>query len=331
MERLGWGGGVGERGSGSLGPCVSKQGRARLTQTGVCLRSEVGGRRETHEGWDRAGRQPARSLAGRWEISPTFGISLKEGRLLRLLISLLAGLTLLLGPEAPGPGPQLQNSLVGSSGLCTFLGFRLPPPRGPPALLSPVPAQVSGARECLTLVDLISNPLTFSSARQAWVPGNVTILFPLPPTPAPTRPRIPSYPSLPLASPFPLLRWGKAGSCRRPWAPGTLHPEPLRRGSPARSLAFFTWLCKREGARRWGQCCPVRPPGVGPGMARGPAAASWGRGLPSRGRWALLGLWFLILLPPPPHRPPPSSKLESPKPRGSGRPGAGESPKASRA
>ena len=34
MERLGWGGDVGERGPGSLGPCVSKQGRARLTQTG---------------------------------------------------------------------------------------------------------------------------------------------------------------------------------------------------------------------------------------------------------------------------------------------------------
>lgn len=34
MERLGWGGDVGERGPGSLGPCVSKEGRARLTQTG---------------------------------------------------------------------------------------------------------------------------------------------------------------------------------------------------------------------------------------------------------------------------------------------------------
>lgn len=230
-------------------------------------------------GTELAASQPARSLAGRWETSPTFGISLKEGRLLRLLISLLAGLTLLLGPEAPGPGPQLQNSLVGSSGLCTFLGFRLPPPRGPPPLLSPVPAQVSGARECLTLVDLISNPLTFSWARQAWVPGNVTILFPVPPTPPPpTRPRIPSYPSLPLASPFPLLRWGKAGSCRRPWAPGTLHPEPLRRGSPARSLAFFTWLCKREGARRWGQCCPVRPPGRGPWYGPRPRGCQLGAG-----------------------------------------------------
>lgn len=165
----------------------------------------------------------------RWEISPTFGISLKEGRLLRPLIPLLAGLTLLLGPEAPGPDPQLQNSLVGSSGLCTFLGFRLPPPSAHP-LLSPVPAEPSGARECLTLVDLISNPLTFSSARQAWVPGNVKILFPLPPAPTSPRPRTPSYPSVPLAFPHAALGEGRV----LPQTLGSKHPPPRTppRGQP---------------------------------------------------------------------------------------------------
>ena len=278
MERLGWGGGVGERGSGSLGPCVSKQGRARLTQTGVCLRSEVGGRRETHEGWDRAGRQPARSLAGRWEISPTFGISLKEGRLLRLLISLLAGLTLLLGPEAPGPGPQLQNSLVGSSGLCTFLGFRLPPPRGPPALLSPVPAQVSGARECLTLVDLISNPLTFSSARQAWVPGNVTILFPLPPTPPPTRPRIPVLPKPPTSLAFPLAALGEGRVL--PPTLGSRHPPPRTppQGQPRPLPRILHVAMQTRGCQALGTMLPCEAAGRGPWYGPRPRGCQLGAG-----------------------------------------------------
>lgn len=59
---------------------------------------------------------------------------------------LLAGLTLLLGPEAPRPWPQLQNSLVGGSGLCTFLGLGCPLREDPLPSSLQSQLQVSGQR-----------------------------------------------------------------------------------------------------------------------------------------------------------------------------------------
>lgn len=52
-----------------------------------------------------------------------------------------------------------------------------------------------------------------------------------------------------------------------------------RDSSPACSLTFFTWLCKREGARhRADNGCPVHPPRAwAPGMAC--SSSSWGAGV----------------------------------------------------
>lgn len=260
-------------------------------------------------GTELAASQPARSLAGRWETSPTFGISLKEGRLLRLLISLLAGLTLLLGPEAPGPGPQLQNSLVGSSGLCTFLGFRLPPPRGPPPLLSPVPAQVSGARECLTLVDLISNPLTFSWARQAWVPGNVTILFPVPPTPPPNPPPHPLLPKPPTSLAFPLAALGEGRVL--PPTLGSRHPPPRTppQGQPRPLPRILHVAMQTRGCQALGTMLPCEAAGAwalvwpaAPRLPAGGGACPQGGG----GRCWACGSRYCSLHPFAAHRRPPS-------------------------
>lgn len=132
-----------------------------------------------------------------------------------------------------------------------------------------------------------------------------------PPAPAPA----PAPPPTPAShSPFPMLRWGKAGSCRRPWAPGTLHPEPLRGGSPARSLAFFTWLCKREGARRCRQCRPVRPLGRGRWYGPRPRGCQLGEGPALKGAVGAAGPVVHDTVPPHPvtaHRGPRSWKVQS--------------------
>lgn len=208
----------------------------------------------------------------------------------------------------------------------------MPPPSAHP-LLSPVPAEPSGARECLTLVDLISNPLTFSSARQAWVPGNVKILFPLPPAPASprSRPRTPSYPSVPLAFPHAALGEGRV----LPQTLGSRHPPPRTppRGQPRPlprilHVAMQTRGCQAlqtmppcAPARAWALVWPAAPrlPAGGGACTQGGGGRCW----PCGSRYCS---------PPPRHRPPRSSELESPEPRGSGCPGAAcESPKASRA
>ncbi|XP_049555119.1 translation initiation factor IF-2-like [Orcinus orca] len=224
----------------------------------------------------KAGTGLATSQQGAWQgggrqHQPS-GISLKEGRLFSPFNPLAGWLSSSCWGLRHRPlSPQLQNSLGGSSGLCTFPGFRLPPPSAPPPLLSPVPAQPPAAGECLTLLDLISNPLTFSSARQAWVQGNVTT--PLPP--APRRPLQPQQPTRPL----PDCTGGRQGPAADPGllAPPTQTPS-AGTAPPAPSLAFFTWLCKREGAQRCRQCCPVRPPARGPWYGPRPRGGQRGEG-----------------------------------------------------
>lgn len=246
----------------------------------------------------KAGTGLATSQQGAWQgggrqHQPS-GISLKEGRLFSPFNPLAGWLSSSCWGLRHRPlSPQLQNSLGGSSGLCTFPGFRLPPPSAPPPFLSPVPAQPPAAGECLTLLDLISNPLTFSSARQAWVQGNVTT--PLPP--APRRPLQPQQPTRPL----PDCTGGRQGPAADPGrlAPPTQTPS-AGTAPPAPSLAFFTWLCKREGARRCRQCCPVRPPARGPWYGPRPRGGQRGEGP------ALEGVPDTAPLPFPPSSPRPS-------------------------
>lgn len=157
------------------------------------------------------------------------------------------------------------------------------------------------------------------------MPGNVTILFPGP-DPPPTRPPHPLLPKPPTSLAFPLAALGREQESAPTLGSGHPHQNPPTGAAPPAPAAFFTWLCKREGARRWGQCCPVRPPGawalVWPAAPQLPAG---GRACPQGGSgrcWAC-GSRYCSLHPFA------AAVLQarSPKPRGSGRPGAGGSPK----
>lgn len=135
MEGLGWGRGVGERWSWVPGGHVhQKQGRPDRGMRTVG--SEVRGGQK--RGPIKAGPALAAGRHGAWQgggrqHGPS-GTSLKEGRRFSLLIPLLASLA------APSCSTAWRG---GSRGLCTFLGFRLLPPRThlplcPPPQLCPL-------------------------------------------------------------------------------------------------------------------------------------------------------------------------------------------------
>lgn len=279
VERLGWGGGPGH-----LGPRVPKPGAPGLTVGGrggaksVLLKAGTEGATSPQGAWQRGGREPRCSDLG-----------LKAGRLFRRL-----------NPPAGCLGSSSQHRLLpparaaargGAAASAHSWGSGCPPPPAPPVSC---PSLALGSRECLTALDLISNPLTLP--RRAWVPGNVAACPPPPPpAPGPPAPRgPPAFAALP-------------GLCPAP-------PGPPPRAQPPPLLAFFTWLCKREGARRRGQSCPVCPPGRGPRPGPRAAAASRGRGPPSRVGGERCGTEGRDPAPPP--LPP----LPPPRPRGSAHP-----------
>lgn len=113
---------------------------------------------------------------------------------------------------------------------------------------------------------LISNPLTFISAPQAWhgCRKNVTPLLPLGPASQPP-PCIPCIPR-------PFLSCNPAS-----FLPHSLSPH-FRDKPPACCFAFFTWV--PGTARQWQACMPGR--GVGPGMACSSSSKLGGPG----GSWA---------------------------------------------
>lgn len=239
---------------------------------GVCLRSE-GGRRRTLQGWARPGCQPARGLAREvGDSTDLLASARRKADCSAPLIPLLAGLAAPAGAGGTGPWPPAPEQPdrepgAGSPGLCTFLGFGLPllVPRLP--LLSPTPAQPSGAGEYLTLLQLISNPLTFSLA--PWAPLGVG---------AGGMSQSCSYSGQPLAAPsipsgppaFPGPHWGKAGPGCRPPALTRRLPPP-QPGPPLQGLvpsllprilhvAMQTRGC--QALRRQG--LPCARPGRGP-------------------------------------------------------------------
>lgn len=169
----------------------------------------------------------------------------EEGELLSQLIPLLAASAAPAGTRDSRPGPLAPEQPVRGRGLCTFLGFRPPPPRP----LSAPSHSALGNRECLTPLGLISNPLTFIAGPRAWHGRrrNVTPLLPLQPASQPP----PCIPCIPL----PFLSCSMAS-----FLPAQPQP-PLQGQTPSllpHILHVGAWhcrtmagLCARSGRGLW--------------------------------------------------------------------------------
>lgn len=168
-------------------------------------------------------------------------------------------------------------------------GVQASPSPHPPSPLSPTPAPPSGAREYLTLLGLISNPLTFSGVR-LWVQGECHNPAP---TPASSLPQPP--PSSPGATCF---RWPELGECRvLPHSPGPPPQGPVLSLHPCiLHVAMQTRGCQALH-RQWLPC--VSAQGVGPWYGLEPRSlGAGGTANPLKGQgWVLFGLQFGTLGP----------------------------------
>lgn len=250
VERLGWGGGPGH-----LGPRVPKPGAPGLTVGGrggaksVLLKAGTEGATSPQGAWQRGGREPRCSDLG-----------LKAGRLFRRL-----------NPPAGCLGSSSQHRLLpparaaargGAAASAHSWGSGCPPPPAPPVSC---PSLALGSRECLTALDLISNPLTLP--RRAWVPGNVAAC----PPPAPASPGTPGppRPSRLRRPPRTLPCTPRAPAARTaPAAPRILHVAVQTRGcqAPRTKLPCVP-------ARPW---APAWPAGGGGEQGEGPALEGGG-------------------------------------------------------